>query len=157
MIGEKGGFISELAILHHLVAVRRGRGLIHSRFYRSERGQRPGPTAKKRFQKGVGQAIARVSPRPYLFPQVLLVNESPKSDQKDLKGRKNSRSHSQRFVRVYTSYTYPGLFTLSRSIPTYPLRSSDSRSFAAIPQMNLPRKRPSSCLDMNLRPSPTEL
>ena len=62
VIGEKGGFISELAILHHLVAV-----LVHSRLYTSERGQRPGPTGgKKRFQKGVGQAIARVSPRPYL-------------------------------------------------------------------------------------------
>jgi len=79
VIEEKGGFISELATLHHLVAVRRGRGLIHSRFYTSERGQRPGPTGgKKRFQKGVGQAIARVSPRPYLPTScVVVVNEPP--------------------------------------------------------------------------------
>ena len=39
---EKGAFISELAFPHHLAAVGRGRGLIHSRFYTLEREQRPG-------------------------------------------------------------------------------------------------------------------
>ena len=66
VIEEKGGFISELAILHHLAAVKRRRGLIHRRLYTSETGRRPGPTARGRFQKGVGQAMARVSSKPYL-------------------------------------------------------------------------------------------
>jgi len=41
---EKGAFISELAFPHHLAAVGRTVGLIHSRFYTSEKEQRPGPT-----------------------------------------------------------------------------------------------------------------
>jgi len=66
---------------------------------------------------------------------VILVNERPKSDQKDLKGRKeNSRSHSQSFVTVYGLHIRAGFFTLSRCIPAYPQRSSDSRSFSAIRQ-----------------------
>ena len=36
---EKGAFISELAFPHHLVAVGRTIGLIHSRFYTSEKEQ----------------------------------------------------------------------------------------------------------------------
>lgn len=72
---------------------------------------------------------------------VVLVNEFTKSDQKDLKGRKEtSRMHSQTLCKVYTGYTHARLHTLSRTIPTYPQRSSDSRSLSTTPQMNLPRK-----------------
>jgi hypothetical protein len=71
----------------------------------------------------------------------MLVNE-PKSDQKDLKEGKFEIAFATLRKSVYGLQTCRALYPFEKYSHNYPRRSSDSRSFAAIPQMNLPRKTP---------------
>lgn len=124
-------------------------GLINSRFCIPENGD--GTDAQKKEDSGratgkqwPGLDAALSSQEVPPHPELGIGGECPKSDQKDLKGRMGTLwvAFTGALRKTYSGYTHPGLFTLSSGIPTRPLWSSDSRSFATIPHMNLPQKTP---------------
>ena len=135
MIEEEGAFISELATVHHLMAVERTIGLIHGRFCMSETAT--GPTAKKGCREGNGQAMARVR-RGLIF--------SGGCDRKKEVSKKVGRIAGEQ-VPLKSDQEDLKVFGLLRG--AFPHIIDGGHLTLDPTDESASKKRPSSCLDMN--------